>query len=141
VGLLSGVRDITVNELKHNVLGLARAAQILGVPVLVATTAKDVLWGSTIPELVAVLDTKSYPIIDRMTVNAWDNPNFIKAVEATGRKHLIFAGVALQVCAALPAMSALLDGYKTYVAVDASGAFSATQREVGNSCRLLRLPG
>ena len=131
VGLMSGVRDITVNELKHNVVGLAKAAQILGIPVIAATTAKDVLWGPTIPELVAVLDTKKYPIVDRMTVNAWDDPNFVKAVEATGRKHLIFAGVALQVCAALPAYSALAAGYKTYVAVDASGAFSLTQRQVG----------
>ena len=131
VGLLSGVRDITVNELKHNVVGLAKAAQVLGIPVIVATTAKDVLWGPTIPELLQVLDVRKYPIIDRMTVNAWDDPVFVKAVEATGRRHLIFAGVALQVCAALPALSALEAGYKTYVAVDASGAFTATQREVG----------
>ena len=130
IGLLSGVRDITVNELKHNVVGLAKAARVLGIPVIVATTAKDQLWGPTIPELVEVLDIVRYPIIDRMSVNAWDDPNFVKAVEASGRKHLIFAGVALQVCAALPAYSALQAGYKTYVAVDASGAFSATQREV-----------
>jgi nicotinamidase-related amidase len=133
VGLLSGVRDITINELKHNVVGFAKAAQVLGIPVIVATTAKDVVWGPTFPELVAVLDTKKYPIIDRMTVNAWDDPTFVKAVEATGRTHLMFAGVSLQVCAALPAYSALAAGYKTYVAVDASGAFSATQRQVGIS--------
>src|SRR5713226_6576171 len=131
VGLLSGVRDITVAELKHNVVGLAKAAKVLGMPTIAATTAKDVLWGPTFPELVAVLDTKKYPIIDRMTVNAWDDPNFVEAVKATGRKHLIFAGVTLQVCAALPAYSALAAGYKSYVAVDASGTFSATQRQVG----------
>src|SRR5580700_11349197 len=131
VGLLSGVRDITVNELKHNVVGLAKAAKILGIPTIATTTAKDVFWGPTFPELVAALDTKAYPIIDRMTMNAWDDAHFVRAVEATGRKHLIFAGVTLQICAALPAYSALAAGYKTYVAVDASGVFSATQREVG----------
>jgi nicotinamidase-related amidase len=131
VGLLSGVRDITINELKHNVVGLAKAARILGIPTIASTTAKDVFWGPTIPELVAVLDTKKYPIIDRMTMNAWDDPHFVKAVEATGRKHLIFAGVTLQVCAALPAYSALDAGYKTYVAVDASAVFNATNRQVG----------
>jgi isochorismate hydrolase len=99
----------------------------------VTTTAKDVFWGPTFPELVAVLDTNTYPIIDRMTVNAWDDPHFVRAVEATGRKHLIFAGVTLQICAALPAYSALAAGYKTYVAVDASGVFSATQRQVGKA--------
>ncbi len=131
VGLSIGVRDITVAELKHNVVGLAKAAKVLGMPIIATTTAKDALWGPTFPELVAVLDTKKYPIIDRMTVNAWDEPSFVKAVEATGRKHLIFAGITLQVCAALPAYSALAAGYTSYVAVDASGVFSATQRQVG----------
>jgi len=131
VGLLSGVRDITVAELKHNVVGLTKAARALGMPTIATTTAKDVLWGLTFPELVAVLDTKKYPIIDRMTINAWDDPHFVKAVEITSRKHLIFAGVTLQVCAALPAYSALAAGYKSYVAIDASGVFSATQRQVG----------
>jgi hypothetical protein len=67
VGLLTGVRDIPINELKHNVVGLAKAARILGIPTIVSTTAKDVFWGPTFPELVAVLDTNTYPIIDRMT--------------------------------------------------------------------------
>ena len=131
LGLLVGVHDITVAELKHNVVALAKAAKILGIPTIVSTTAKDVLWGPTFPELAAVLDTIKYPIIDRMTMNAWDDPHFVKAVEATGRTHLLFAGVTLQVCAALPAYSALAAGYKSYVAVDASGTFSATQRQVG----------
>ena len=86
VGLLVGVHDITVAELKHNVVGLAKAAKILGIPTIASTTAKDDLWGPTFPELVAVLDTKKYPIIDRMTMNAWDDPHFVKAVEATGWK-------------------------------------------------------
>ena len=133
VGLLTGVRDIAISELKHNVVGLAKAARILGMPTIATTTAKDVFWGPTFPELLAVLDTNKYPINDRMTMNAWDDPNFVKAVEATGRKHLIFAGVTLQVCAALPAYSALAAGYKTYVAVDASGVFNAPNRQLGTA--------
>src|SRR5260370_27613786 len=131
VGLLLGVDDMTVAELKHNVVGLAKAAKILGMPTIASTTAKDDLWGPTFPELVAVLDTKKYPIIDRMTMNAWDDPHFVKAVEATGRTHLLFAGVTLQVCAATPAYAALAAGYKSYVVVDASGVLSATNRQVG----------
>jgi hypothetical protein len=61
VGLLLGVRDITVAELKHNVVGLAKAAKILGMPIIASTTAKDVLWGPTFPELVAVLIQKGIP--------------------------------------------------------------------------------
>jgi nicotinamidase-related amidase len=119
-GLLTGVRDIAVGELKHNVVALAKAAQILGLPVIVATTAKDELWGPTVPELVAALKG-DYAKIDRMTVNAWDDPAFVAAVKKTGRSHLIFAGVATQVCAAYPAYSALDAGYQSYVVMDASG--------------------
>src|ERR1700692_3513593 len=131
VGLLVGVHDITVAELKHNVVGLAKAAKILGIPTIASTTAKDDLWGPTFPELVAVLDIKKYPIIDRMTMNAWDDPHFVKAVEATGRTHLLFAGVTLQVCAATPAYSALAAGYTSYVVVDASGVLKVANRQVG----------
>lgn len=130
LGLLSGVRDITVGELKHNVVALAKAAQVLELPVILATTAKNELWGPTAPELLAALQD-GYASIDRMTVNAWDEPAFREAVKATGRTHLIFAAVSLQVCAAYPAYSALDDGYASYVVVDASGAFSLTQREAG----------
>ena len=129
-GLLTGVRDIPVGELKHNVVALAKAAQILGLPVIVATTAKDELWGPTVPELVAALKG-DYAKIDRMTVNAWDDPAFVAAVKKTGRSHLIFAGVATQVCAAYPAYSALDAGYQSYVVMDASGAFSLAEREAG----------
>jgi nicotinamidase-related amidase len=131
LGLLSGVRDITVGELKHNVVALAKAAQILGLPVIIATTAKNEFWGPTAPELLEALKA-GYASIDRMTVNAWDEPAFVEAVKATGRSHLIFAAVSLQVCAAYPAYSAIVAGYKSYVVVDASGTFSQTQRENRN---------
>jgi nicotinamidase-related amidase len=50
VGLLTGVRDIAISELKHNVVGLAKAARILGISTIGSTTAKDVFWGPTFPE-------------------------------------------------------------------------------------------
>jgi len=49
VGLLSGVRDISIDELKHNVVGLAKAARVLGMPIIASTTAKDVLWARRFP--------------------------------------------------------------------------------------------
>src|SRR5258706_10551813 len=67
VGLFTGVRDIGVAEAKHNVVGLARAAQVLGLPIVAATTMRDSLWGPTIPELRAVLgDVEMH---DRSTVS------------------------------------------------------------------------
>jgi nicotinamidase-related amidase len=127
VGLMTGVRDFSTGELKHNVVALAKAAKVLDLPTVIVTTARDSMWGPTIPELVeARPDVK---IIDRSTVNAYDDPAVAKAIEATGRKKLIFAGISLEVCAAFPAMTAVARGLDAYVAVDASGTFSATKHE------------
>ena len=83
VGLFTGVRDIEIAELKHNVVGLARAAKLLGLPIVAVTTARDSLWGPTIPELVDALgDTE---ILDRSTVNAWDDERFVARVRQADR--------------------------------------------------------
>jgi nicotinamidase-related amidase len=129
IGLLTGVRDITVAELKSNVIALAKAMRILKVPIVVTTTSRDSMWGPTFPELVTALPEIN--IIDRNSVNAWDDPKVAAAMESTGRKKLIFAGVSLEVCAALPAITAISKGYEAYVAVDACGTFSQTKREAG----------
>jgi nicotinamidase-related amidase len=68
-------------------------------------------------------------------VNAWDNDEFVKTVEATGRKTLIMAGVWTSVCVAFPALDAKLAGYKVYAVMDASGDIS----EMANRTTLARL--
>ena len=129
VGLMTGVRDYETGELKHNVVALAKAAKVLRVPTVVTTTARDSMWGPTFPELVETVGGEH--IIDRSSVNAWDDPKVAAAIEATGRKKLIFAGISLEVCAAFPAITSLGKGYDAYVAVDASGTFSETKRQAG----------
>ena len=129
VGLMTGVRDYSTGELKHNVVGLAKAAKSLKVPIVVTTTARDSMWGPTFPELVEALP--GIEIIDRSSVNAFDDARVAHAIDATGRKKLIFAGLSLEVCAALPAMTAIGKGLEAYVAVDVSGTFSETKRQAG----------
>src|SRR6266851_5253387 len=122
VGLFTGVRDIPVAELKHNVVALAKTARVLGVPIIVTATSPE-MWGPIIPELTEALPGAS--IIARTTVNAFDDARFAKAVEATGRKKLIIAGVSTEVCLAFPAI------YATGMGYDASGTFSETKRIPG----------
>jgi nicotinamidase-related amidase len=129
IGLMTGVRDYSTGELKHNVVALAKAARALKLPIVVTTTARDSMWGPTFPELVEALP--DIEIIDRSSVNAFDDPRVASSIEATGRKKLIFAGISLEVCAALPAITAVGKGLAAYVAVDASGTFSETKREAG----------
>src|SRR5271170_3268271 len=129
VGLMTGVCDYSTGELKHNVVALAKAAKALKLPIVVTTTARESMWGPTFPELVEALP--GIEIINRSSVNAFDDARVARAIEATGRKKLIFAGISLEVCAAFPAMTAVGKGLDAYVAVDASGTFSETKRQVG----------
>src|SRR6059058_5308351 len=129
IGLMTGVRDYSTGELKHNVVALAKAARALKLPIIATTTARDSMWGPTFPELVEALP--GIEIIDRSSVNAFDDARVTRAIEATGRKKLIFAGISLDVCAAFPAITAIGKGFDAYVAVDASGTFSETKRQVG----------
>jgi nicotinamidase-related amidase len=120
-GLLSAVRDLAPDEVRHNVISFARAARILGVPVVLTSTAPQ-MWGPTLPEL-----TEALPDVDnieRSFVNAWDEPRVREAVKRTGRKKLLVAGITTHVCLAFPAMSAVADGYDVYALVDASGTWS-----------------
>jgi hypothetical protein len=87
------------------------------------------MWGPTFPELIDALPGAQ--IIDRSSVNVFDDPRVARAIEATGRRKLIFAGLALEVCAAFPAITAVGKGLDAYVAVDACGTFSETKRQVG----------
>src|SRR5246500_410495 len=81
VGLMTGVRDYSTGELKHNVVALARAAKALKLPIVVTTTARDSMWGPTFPELVETLP--GITIIDRSSVNAFDDERVARAIEAT----------------------------------------------------------
>src|ERR1700719_752653 len=123
---MTGVRDYCTGELKHNVVAPAKA---LTLPIVVTTTARDSMWGPTFPELVEALP--GIEIIDRSSVNAFDDARVARAIENTGRKKLIFAGLSLEVCAALPAITAVSRGLDAYVAVDASGTFNETKRQAG----------
>src|SRR5262250_2356808 len=70
-------------------------------------------------------------IVIQTSVNAFDDAHVSRAIEATGRKKLIFAGISLEACAAFPAITAIGKGFGAYVAVAASGTFSETKRQVG----------
>jgi nicotinamidase-related amidase len=128
VGLYTGVRDIDILQLKHNIVGLTRAMLALKVPVVVTTTTEK-MWGPLIPELAEVL--RGVKTIERTTVNAWHEKRVVDAVKAAGRKNLMVTGISTDVCLALPAIAALADGFQTYAVIDASGGFSQTQVDMG----------
>ena len=127
VGLVAGSRYPEPQDLRKNVLGLARASMILGVPTVVTTTMSAGMFGPIFPELANLL--KDQEIIDRTTVNPFDEPRITSSIKRTGRSKVIVAGVNTAVCTCFPAISAVNAGYAAYAAIDASGAFDATEQQ------------
>ncbi|HET7147039.1 MAG TPA: isochorismatase family protein [Candidatus Nitrosopolaris sp.] len=125
VGLVAGSRYPEPQDLRKNVVGLARASKILGVPIVATTTMSNGMFGPTFPELAELL--KDQEIIDRTTNNPFDEPRIPSAIKKTGRSKVIVAGVNTAVCTCFPAISAVNAGYGTYAAIDASGAFDAIE--------------
>src|SRR6185436_1970127 len=120
-GLVSGIRDVAPDEVRHNAVAFARAARVLGVPVVLTSTA-PMMWGPTLPELTEALPGVAN--IERSVVNAWDEPRVRDAVARTGRQKLLIGGITTHVCLAFPAISAVADGYDVYALLDASGTWS-----------------
>ena len=114
-----GITDLDALHLKNRTLWLAEAAQVFNLPVILTTSNPQGANGPLFPELLATLP--DVPVIDRVIINAWDDPNFVAAVQQTKRKKLIMAGVTADVCLTFPAVGAVGQGYDVYAVMDASG--------------------
>jgi nicotinamidase-related amidase len=106
---------------------LGRVATTFELPVVLSTVYVKHGMGATNPELREALP--GVPEIDRTTMNSWEDPEFRSAVERTGRKNLILAGLWTEVCVAFPALDALQAGYRVFVVADAIGGVSRTAHE------------
>jgi nicotinamidase-related amidase len=126
-GLISLVQDFTPGEFKNNVLALASVAKFFELPTILTTSFEDGPNGPLVPELKEAFPDAPY-IARPGQINAWDNDDFVAAVEKTGRKQLIVAGVVTDVCVAFPTLSAIEAGYEVFVVTDASGTFNETVR-------------
>jgi nicotinamidase-related amidase len=123
------VESIDRTVLINNVTGLALAAKTLGVPTVLTTVGAK---GSILADPLFTQISDVFPDVtpvDRTSTNAWSDPNLRAAVEATGRKKLIMAGLWTEVCLAQTALSALKDGFEVYFVSDASGGVSKEAHE------------
>ena len=117
--MLFGVTSIDRQTLINNVVGFAKAARIFDVPLVLSTVETKSFSGNLWPQLQAIYPTQTP--IERSTMNSWDDKNFVAAIEKTGRKKIVLAGLWTQVCVAFPAIQALHDGYEVYVVEDLCG--------------------
>jgi nicotinamidase-related amidase len=119
-GLFQTVHDISVAELRANVTMLAKLATLLNIPIITSASEPDGPNGPLMPEIHEYAPHAVY-VARKGEVNAWDNEDFVAAVEATGRATLVIAGVWTSVCVMFPALDAKAAGYKVYAVMDASG--------------------
>jgi nicotinamidase-related amidase len=119
-GLFQTVKDVTVAELRANVIALARIATLLKLPIITTASVPDGPNGPVMPEIAKEAPQAVY-VPRQGEVNAWDNDLFVKTVRDTGKKTLIMAGVWTSVCVMFPALDAKAAGFNVYAVVDASG--------------------
>ncbi|WP_299668651.1 isochorismatase family protein [uncultured Ruegeria sp.] len=126
-GLLASVRDIQPETLRKNINGLTNMAKTAGIPSVVTASLSEGPNGPILSDITNVLgDT----VINRAgEINAWKSPEFKAAIEATGRKKVIMAGIVTDVCLLFPALSAVAEGYDVYAVVDASGTWDEVTRD------------
>lgn len=128
-GLFQTVNDMPMPKLRAHAAALARMATLGKMPVITTASVPQGPNGPMIPEIHANAPHAKY-VARKGEINAWDNPDFVAAVKATGRKTLIIAGTITSVCMAFPAIAAVHEGYKVFAVVDASGTYSKMAEEI-----------
>jgi nicotinamidase-related amidase len=123
------VHSIDPGLMMNNVVALAHAARDLGVPIVLTTVGAK---GSILVDPIFKEIGDLFPgvtAIDRTSTHAWSHPEVRKAVDATGRKKLIMAGLVTEVCLAQSVLAALKDGYDVYFVSDCSGGITLEAHE------------
>jgi nicotinamidase-related amidase len=120
--MLFGVANLDRQSIINNNLALAKIARVFEVPVVLTTVETKSFSGNLWPQIQAVFPNQTP--IERSTMNSWDDKNFVAAIEATGRKKMVLAGLWTETCVALPTIQAIHDNYEVYVVEDCCGDVS-----------------
>jgi nicotinamidase-related amidase len=127
-GLAFGVGSLDRQTLLNNTIALVKTAAVFGVPVVVSTSASRVYSGPLMPAVHAALP--DVPIIERRSMNVWEDDAARAAVVNTGRPRLIMSGLLTEACVTFAALSALADGYEVFVVGDACGGLTGAGHEL-----------
>ena len=127
---VAAVRSMDRDLLLKNMVSTAKIAKLFGLPIVHSTiNVKTGRGQPTLPPLAEVL--AGNPPIDRTSTNAWEDPDFLAAVRATGRRKLIICALWTEICMAFPALDAMREGYDVYPVVDAIGGTSVEAHNAG----------
>jgi nicotinamidase-related amidase len=127
---IASIMSMERRELIANVVAVAKTAKLYGLPVVLSTVnVASGLNTPTIRQLTEVLG--DVEPIDRTSINAWEDNDFVAAVKATGRNKLVMVALWTEVCLVFPALDALEQGFEVYPVVDAVGGTSVTAHRAG----------
>ena len=122
------VKNIDGQTLLNNAVGLAKSAKIFNVPIVLTTVATDTFSGPMFAQIHEV-----YPeqlLIDRTTMNSWEDNRVVEAVKKSGRTKIVMGGLWTEVCIVTATIDAIRDGYEVYVVADACGATSEMAQDM-----------
>ena len=125
--MLFGVSSFDRQSIINNNLVLAKAAKVFDVPVVLSTVETKSFSGNIWPQIQAVFPQQEP--IERSSMNSWDDPKFVAAVERTGRKKIVLSGLWTETCVALATIQAMYDNYEVYVVEDCCGDVSQLAHE------------
>lgn len=125
--MLFGVANFDRQSIINNAVALSKAARVFDVPVVLSTVESKSFSGNLWPQIQAVFPDR-VPI-ERSSMNSWDDRNFVAAIEHSGRKKIVLAGLWTETCVALPTIQAMHDGYEVYVVEDCCGDVSQLAHE------------
>ena len=127
---VTSIASMDRRELVANVVAVAKTAKLYGLPVVITTV--NVKTGRNEPTIHQLREVfPEIEAIDRTSINAWEDQDFVKAVKATGRKKLIVVALWTEVCLVFPVLDALREGFEVYPVVDAVGGTSIRAHEAG----------
>ncbi|MGW2343638.1 hydrolase [Streptomyces sp. NPDC001661] len=122
-GQYATIGSASREEIDLGAVTLAKLARAYEIPTVLSTVAVGMgVNRSTVPEITDELP--DVPEVDRTGVNSWEDADFRAAIEATGRKKIVMAGLWTEVCLAFPTLDMLREGFEIYPVVDAVGGVS-----------------
>jgi len=121
-GFFPGIKSIDTKELRGNIIALAKVAARTKMPTVLTSSFAQGINGGLMPEIIELFP--GLDVINRHLVNCWEDPAYVAAVKATGRKKLIMSALTTDVCLVFPAVQAAKEGFEVYCVLDASGAWS-----------------
>jgi nicotinamidase-related amidase len=138
-GVMQLVHDYSPAEFRNNVIGLAKLGKVFKLPTVLTTSYDQGPNGPIIPELLSMFPSALLVRRTTGTISSWDYPEFVAAIEKTGRKNLIMAGVTVDVCLAFAAMQAVDAGYNVYGVASSRRFENDRSRSRANDQKCIRL--